>query len=184
MLIPATEWVLMLLLTLGLYASVQFFFYTINSSNTELYIHNLFILDYFPIILIVSIIILTKFAFSRIHIKHKLIRFQNISIFLVSLVFLILGMIISAVDSQKKSACIESGGDVQSMYIGKWFCNPITSDYGKECQDGSECEGYCVATSTSDLLNDNQTGKCSTNKDMHSCVEYIENGRMRLRCSD
>jgi len=71
-------------------------------------------------------------------------------------------------------------------------CNIPTTDAGKICNDGSECQGNCFA----DLTDEQETivlsgetlqtsGKCSARTlDFYGCHAWVERGEVIILCSD
>ena len=66
----------------------------------------------------------------------------------------------------------------------KESCNCRTSDGGKRCRDGNECEGQCVADETPELDVKEKgppalgyiVGRCSENKLVFGCRRFIRDG--------
>src|SRR6185369_11150285 len=46
----------------------------------------------------------------------------------------------------RETACKRCDGEWISGMVGIPFCNCKTSDVGKVCHDGKDCEGYCIHT--------------------------------------
>lgn len=92
--------------------------------------------------------------------------------------------------------CKLRGGEWNSSFLmpDRGYCNFSTSDAGKECTSGSECEGDCLAELTksekeklgpfhSGTLS-GLVGKCSEWKLNSGCVEKVENGELDQTCKD
>lgn len=90
----------------------------------------------------------------------------------------------SAGDAQARSAC-----DACRGYWGVQGFNPMPScncrtlDFGQECRDGSECEGQCLSSSTSQVVTHGgpprrgyYVGQCSEFVRSYGCHIALQNG--------
>ena len=97
-------------------------------------------------------------------------------------------------DQTTEAQCVAQGGK-----WGRWGkliqenqCNPATSDAGKVCSNGSECQGACIATLTKDQEQNvisgqalTITGTCSRLKYNFGCHALVEQGRVDgILCAD
>ena len=81
---------------------------------------------------------------------------------------------------------------------GKWlreYCILPTGDFGKVCNDASECEGVCIAELTPEekqmlvekfgQVTITKTGKCSQWPAMFGCYPRVEAGKVKeILCAD
>lgn len=82
----------------------------------------------------------------------------------------------------EESLCVERGGEWKAHcgLIGD-CCNYKTSDFGKACTDGDQCEGDCI----SNFDDTNATaGTCSEWKTTFGCFNIIEDGSFSAICVD
>ena len=75
--------------------------------------------------------------------------------------------------------CGISGGTAQRTYIA-YQCNFHTSDAGKVCNTGAECQGYCTPYKAEELMK----GRCSEWKKMWGCTSIYYNGTISGICID
>jgi hypothetical protein len=78
--------------------------------------------------------------------------------------------------SVTKSLCENCGGK-WGLGIRNEGCNPTASDFGKVCNDNSECEGLCLAVpedSPKAIL-----GECSQYKFVFGCNREVINGKVQ-----
>jgi len=87
--------------------------------------------------------------------------------------------------------CKIAGGDWRQMnmsgYMGCDLPVPPTSDGGKACKDGIECEGSCLADSQMGKINsgDKIIGECSTIKNVGlGCHVFVREGKADILCAD
>jgi len=85
-------------------------------------------------------------------------------------------------EAECKSACNGTWG--RHGLSPKDSCNCRTSDGGKRCRDGNECEGQCVADETPELDVKEKgppalgyvVGRCSDSKQVFGCRRFIRDG--------
>jgi hypothetical protein len=85
-------------------------------------------------------------------------------------------------EAECKSKCNGSWG--RHGLSPKDSCNCRTSDGGKRCRDGNECEGQCVAAENPELDVKEKgppplgylVGRCSTTKTVFGCQRFIRDG--------
>ena len=72
--------------------------------------------------------------------------------------------------------CEATGGHWGKLYpIDEKYCNPSTSDSGKECTDVSQCEGFCQAKIDA-VMESKESGTCSEYTLYSGCTQEIMNG--------
>jgi len=83
-----------------------------------------------------------------------------------------------------KAWCASLDGTVGEILPGVERCIRATTDGGKLCTDGSQCQGTCNAPATAQL-GTVITGTCSARVDRMSCVNLVVQGRASGRvCFD
>lgn len=80
------------------------------------------------------------------------------------------------VQSPKKE-CEERGGEYQIRKSG-WFCNEISSDFGKSCFDSENCEGECL------FEEKENKAICSKFKSVYGCFNFLRKGKPQHICID
>lgn len=82
-----------------------------------------------------------------------------------------------------KAGCDEAGGEWMLFPMGQFhFCAIKTSDAGRECSDGRDCEGECRATGLNPVRGARAKGRCAYWVVMPGgCpVAFVDNGRVVL----
>jgi hypothetical protein len=75
--------------------------------------------------------------------------------------------------------CLRQNGLPSISFDAGPFCNLLTSDFGKECTDSSQCEGYCIAENEN-----SNSGKCSEYDMLEDGCGWLEvvNGEVAELC--
>ncbi len=76
-----------------------------------------------------------------------------------------------------QKACENDGGQWTTLGTKKRICIAATTDFGQECTDSSECEGWCEPDPGQDTASpDPLTGTCSEYVDA-GCIHELDDGR-------
>jgi hypothetical protein len=82
-----------------------------------------------------------------------------------------------------RAGCDEAGGEWMLFPMGQFhFCALTTSDAGRECSDGRDCEGECRATGLNPVPGARVKGRCAYWVVMPGgCpAAFVDNGRVVL----
>jgi len=99
---------------------------------------------------------------------------------IIGLIAIVTGVILIPVLEEYR--CEVSGGHWGRLSLSpQEYCNPATSDAGKECTDESECQGYCEAKRDA-VIGSEDVGMCSEFKSYSGCTTAILNGIVLSWC--
>ena len=79
----------------------------------------------------------------------------------------------------EEAACTEKGGEWRPVCrMQQPACVAKFADGGKECSDGDDCAGQCLARSEAGFVQEGKavTGFCAVNDDPCGCKQTVENG--------
>jgi hypothetical protein len=79
----------------------------------------------------------------------------------------------------QSAACTAKGGSWQPVCrMQQPACVMTFADAGKECSDGDDCQGDCLAKPVADFIEGGPaTGICAVNDDPCGCKQKIEDGK-------
>lgn len=83
---------------------------------------------------------------------------------------------VGAMDPDARQHCIRQGGTPTYVLIGKEACVIATSDAGRPCSDGGECQGRCDAPFRAAKGSD-VVGACSAQIGQGGCIDIVVNGK-------